>query len=78
MLAPPHQASRYAKHAWGEDEIGPSAGRGARPWVHLAVTMLDSLSTLWVMGLTEEFDAAEECARGSVAGRYRSFFVFCT
>jgi mannosyl-oligosaccharide alpha-1,2-mannosidase len=48
----------YRKHAWGKDELLPASGRGQDNWGSLGVTLVDSLDTLWVMGMKEEFDEA--------------------
>lgn len=50
----------YHKFAWGFDEMKPRTGRGQNNWGSMAVTLLDSLDTLWVMGLHDEFDAATD------------------
>lgn len=47
----------YRKKAWGHDDIEPVRG-APKDWCQMAVTMLDGLSTLWVMGLKAEFNAA--------------------
>lgn len=54
-----HSWDGYWRQAKGRDEVHPGSG-SARDWCHLAVTLLDSLSTLWVMGLRDEFDKAAE------------------
>ena len=54
-----HAWTGYKAHAWGRDELKPVSGRGSDNWGGLAVTMVDSLDTLWMMGLRDEFDEAE-------------------
>lgn len=49
----------YRMRAWGRDEVKPVSGK-AKDWCRLAITMLDGLSTLWVMGLHKEFDEAAD------------------
>jgi len=49
----------YRDKAWGHDEVMPASGR-IKDWCKMAITMLDGLSTLWVMGLEEEFNDAVE------------------
>lgn len=53
-----HSWRGYKQKAWGRDEVHPDSGN-AKDWCSLAVTMIDALSTLWLMGLTAEFDEAE-------------------
>jgi len=53
-----HSWRGYRKRAFGRDEMKPVSG-GAKDWCKLGITMLDALSTLWVMGLHEEFGEAE-------------------
>lgn len=43
--------------AWGEDELAPLACSGAH-WLNLSLTMVDSLDTLYLLGMTEEFEEA--------------------
>lgn len=45
----------YKERAWGHDEIAPISG-GAKDWVGMSVSMLDALSTLYLMGLKDEFE----------------------
>ncbi|KAF4694927.1 Mannosyl-oligosaccharide 1,2-alpha-mannosidase IB [Perkinsus olseni] len=55
-----HVWRNYKQHAWGRDEIAPLTGQPGRQWCDAAVMMIDSLSTLKIMGLEEEFDEATE------------------
>ena len=48
----------YKDHAWGFDELKPQSGRGQNNWGGMGVTLLDSLDTLWLMGMRDEFDDA--------------------
>lgn len=52
-----HTWRGYKAKAWGRDDIKPDSGN-VKDWCRMAVTMLDGLSTLWVMGLHAEFDEA--------------------
>ncbi|CAM9228299.1 unnamed protein product, partial [Scytosiphon promiscuus] len=45
----------YSEHAWGYDEVKPLGRRGNNNWGGMGVTLVDSLDTLWLMGLTKEF-----------------------
>ena len=48
----------YAGHAWGHDEIQPLSMRAKDPFSGWGATMVDSLDTLWMMGMKREFYAA--------------------
>ncbi|CAJ1390095.1 unnamed protein product [Effrenium voratum] len=52
-----HTWQGYRSKAWGHDEVQPGSGK-VKDWCKMAITMLDGLSTLWVMGLKEEFEEA--------------------
>lgn len=45
----------YREFAWGADEMNPVTGEKEQPWGGMAMTMLDSVDTLWIMGLKEEY-----------------------
>lgn len=57
----------YRKHAWGRDELKPATRTGGDPWGGMGVTLVDSLDTLWVMGMKKEFDEATEWVRQSLS-----------
>ena len=53
----------YAKHAWGYDEVKPNSGgindrHGSR--VPMGTSIIDSMSTLYIMGLEKEFEKGKE------------------
>ncbi|PSK53959.1 Mannosyl-oligosaccharide 1,2-alpha-mannosidase IC [Elsinoe australis] len=48
----------YRKEAWGHDEVRPISGSYKDPFGGWAATLVDSLDTLWIMGLKEEFEEA--------------------
>ena len=50
----------YKKYAWGKDELKPISLHGTDNWGGMGVTLIDSLDTLWIMGLTNEFNDAKE------------------
>merc|ERR1712127_761720 len=53
-----HSWDGYRKYGWGSDEVSPIARRGKRGAAPGA-TIIDSMSTLKIMGLEEQFrDAA--------------------
>ena len=53
-----HAWSSYKKYAWGEDDLLPMSKTSSSVDYGMAMTMVDSLDTLWLMGLQEEFDEA--------------------
>merc|ERR1719203_1281273 len=55
-----HAWQGYRKLAWGKDELLPISGRGVDRKFKHAVTMVDALDTLWIMGLKEEFTEAKD------------------
>ena len=54
-----HAWKAYKKYAWGEDELKPISKESSE-WFDLGLTLVDALDTMWVMGLSDEFDEARE------------------
>ncbi|ORY65895.1 glycoside hydrolase [Pseudomassariella vexata] len=52
----------YGKHAWLEDELTPVSGSSRNTFGGWGATLVDSLDTLWIMGLQEEFEQAATAA----------------
>ncbi|KAI0477038.1 glycoside hydrolase family 47 protein [Xylaria cf. heliscus] len=50
----------YKKYAWLKDALAPISGGFRDQFSGWAATLVDSLDTLWVMGLRDEFDEAVE------------------
>ena len=50
----------YKKNAWMKDELSPVSGASRSPFCGWAATLVDSLDTLWIMDLKEEFEKATE------------------
>jgi mannosyl-oligosaccharide alpha-1,2-mannosidase len=48
----------YREFAWKQDALLPISGAGREQFSGWAATLVDSLDTLWIMGLREEFDEA--------------------
>lgn len=59
-----HSWSGYKKYAWLSDEVRPISGHANNPFGGWAATLVDSLDSLWIMGLTDEFEAAVKAAEG--------------
>lgn len=45
----------YRAYAWAEDELKPITGHGLKTFGGWGATLVDSLDSLWIMGLKEEF-----------------------
>ncbi|KAK0668062.1 family 47 putative glycoside hydrolase [Cercophora samala] len=50
--------SAYRRYAWKKDALLPLSATGKDQFSGWAATLVDSLDTLWIMGLREEFDEA--------------------
>jgi mannosyl-oligosaccharide alpha-1,2-mannosidase len=48
----------YKKHAWLHDELSPVTGNFRDPFCGWSATLVDSMDTLWIMGLEDEFEEA--------------------
>ena len=66
-----HAWAGYVAHAWGEDELAPLSREGYETFCSLAVTAVDSLDTLWLMGMHREFDRARSWLLENLPGRLR-------
>ncbi len=55
-----HAWGNYKTRAWGSDELKPQSGRGENNWSGVGMTLVDSLDTLWVMGMMKEFQEARD------------------
>ncbi|CAG0900914.1 unnamed protein product, partial [Cyprideis torosa] len=54
-----HAWSSYEGFAWGHDFLSPQT-KSFTDWFGLGLTIVDSLDTLWLMGLKDEFSKARE------------------
>ena len=65
----------YRKYAWRKDALMPLSSTGRDQFSGWAATLVDSLDTLWIMGLRDEFDeavaAVAEIDFGRAAGSSR-------
>ena len=52
-----HAWKAYKEHAWGEDELKPISKRTSS-WFNLGLTIVDSLDTIYLMNLQDEFNEA--------------------
>ncbi|KAL8718003.1 MAG: hypothetical protein Q9225_004825 [Loekoesia sp. 1 TL-2023] len=50
----------YRKNAWMHDELSPVSGNYRNPFCGWAATLVDSLDSLWMLGMKQEFEEAVE------------------
>ena len=57
-----HAWGGYVAHAWGSNELDPVGKKGHKGNMPsgMGVTIVDSLDTLYIMGLDQEFDKGKE------------------
>jgi mannosyl-oligosaccharide alpha-1,2-mannosidase len=55
-----HAWHGYKTYAWGKDELKPLSGSSKNTFNGWSATLVDSLDTMWIMGLKEEFEEAVE------------------
>jgi mannosyl-oligosaccharide alpha-1,2-mannosidase len=53
-----HAWTGYKEKAWGKDELMPMSGDSKNPFNGWGATLIDSLDTMWIMGLKDEFEEA--------------------
>lgn len=53
----------YKKYAWMHDELSPVSAKYRDPFCGWAATLVDSLDTLWIAGMKEEFDEAAKAVK---------------
>ena len=58
-----HSWAGYKAHAWMQDELSPLDGGSAQAFGGWAATLVDTLDTLWIMGMKDEFDEAVDAAK---------------
>ncbi|XP_062509580.1 endoplasmic reticulum mannosyl-oligosaccharide 1,2-alpha-mannosidase-like isoform X2 [Corticium candelabrum] len=54
-----HAWKGYKSYSWGADELAPVSQTQIH-WFGLGITIIDSLDTMWIMKLTDEFHSARE------------------
>ncbi|XP_058113621.1 mannosyl-oligosaccharide 1,2-alpha-mannosidase MNS1-like isoform X5 [Magnolia sinica] len=55
-----HAWTSYERYAWGQDELQPQTKNGIDSFGGLGATIVDSLDTLYIMGLDDQFQKAKE------------------
>ena len=53
-----HAWQGYKTHAWLKDELSPLDGKSTQSFSGWAATLVDTLDTLWILGMKEEFEEA--------------------
>ncbi|KAJ6846522.1 mannosyl-oligosaccharide 1,2-alpha-mannosidase MNS1-like [Iris pallida] len=61
-----HAWNSYEKYAWGQDELQPQSKNGINSFGGLGATLVDSLDTLYIMGLEDQFKKAREWVANSL------------
>ena len=61
-----HAWDGYKRYAWGHDHLKPISKSGQN-WFGLGLTIVDSLDTMYMMGLDEEFDRARDWVEHSLS-----------
>uniref|UniRef100_A0A7S3Q0Z8 alpha-1,2-Mannosidase n=1 Tax=Chaetoceros debilis TaxID=122233 RepID=A0A7S3Q0Z8_9STRA len=62
-----HAWNGYRTEAFGFDEVNPLSGGGNLRWNGLGTTLVDSLDTLWLMDMKDEFYEARDWLKDSLA-----------
>ncbi|XP_030369878.1 endoplasmic reticulum mannosyl-oligosaccharide 1,2-alpha-mannosidase [Scaptodrosophila lebanonensis] len=63
-----HSWAGYKKYAWGHDNLKPIS-QTSHEWFGLGLTIVDSLDTMYIMGLEEEFNEARDWVNKSLTFR---------
>eukprot|EP00755_Sulcionema_specki_P028156 Sspe_Gene.89303::Locus_61082_Transcript_1_1_Confidence_1.000_Length_969::g.89303::m.89303/K01230/MAN1; mannosyl-oligosaccharide alpha-1,2-mannosidase len=65
-----HSWKAYKTWAWGHDELMPVSKRGkdwSKAGVGMGLSMLDAITTMWIMGLHDEFDEVREWIKSDLS-----------
>jgi hypothetical protein len=74
-----HAWGGYRAHAFGADELKPISGMSQDNWGGIGMTLVDSLDTLFLMGMKDEFkEAVDWCKHSLTFSRAGSVSVFET
>ena len=61
-----HAWKGYETYAFGQDEVHPQSATGQNNWGGMGTTLVDSLDTLWLMGLKDEFWKGRDWVRAKL------------
>ena len=53
----------YRSKAWKQDELSPVSGKYRNPFCGWGATLVDTLDTLWIMNLRDEFEEAVDAVK---------------
>lgn len=53
----------YRSRAWKQDELSPISGKHRNPFCGWGATLVDTLDTLWMMGLKDDFEEAVDAIK---------------
>lgn len=73
-----HAWESYKKYAWGQNELRPLKKQGYEGSFlkgNLGVTIVDSLDTLYIMGMTEEFNLGRDWIEENFTLKYLDSFI---
>lgn len=71
-----HAWKGYKEHSWGQDELRPIS-KTSSSWFNLGLTIVDSLDTIYIMKLEEEFQEAKDWVKNSLnldSDRFNNLF----
>ncbi|OIW30787.1 glycoside hydrolase family 47 protein [Coniochaeta ligniaria NRRL 30616] len=68
----------YRDHAWLHDEVGPVSGEAKDPFGGWGATLIDSLDTLWIMDLKDEFYSAVDAVHQNISFETTTAIVIST
>lgn len=71
-----HAWKGYKENAWGEDELKPISKKSSS-WFNLGLTIVDSLDTIYIMNLQDQFTEARDWVENSLnydVDRYNNLF----
>lgn len=54
----------YRSKAWRQDELSPISGKHRNPFCGWGATLVDTLDTLWMMDLKDDFEEAVDAVKG--------------
>ena len=76
-----HAWAGYAKYAWGKNEVRPVSLRGHTASIFgqasMGATIVDSLDTLYIMGMMDEYEKAREWVESELDFN-KMVSVYCT
>ena len=63
----------YTTYARGYDELKPKTKEGKDRWGDIGITLIDSLDTLWLLGMKEEFWKGRDWVRDNL--KHNKYYV---